>query len=262
MRGVHGYIGLGFLTLTSCFFEYHPYEMRLESSMRDINAKAVKEIKGKPASDTLRIVLIADTQRAYDNLERIVNSANQLTYDFALMAGDITEYGLEQEYRWVHESLRRLKQPYVAAIGNHDYQGEGRHLFKKMYGPLNDRFVHGNFNIVLHDTNSRENNFSGNVPDASWLSTALADERYTHIVLGHVAPFSDDFDQSLRPGYEQVLKDNKVLIAIYGHNHVYEVVHLGDSETTVIVCPSPDKGFFLTLSVWATGFELEEIYYQ
>lgn len=249
------------LFLTACFFEYHPYEMRLEPSMRDLNAKAYQKIQQTPPTDTLRIALIADTQRSYDAVERIVNSANSLSYDFMLVAGDITEYGLEQEYRWVHNILKKLHRPYVATIGNHDYQGDGSHIFQKMYGPVNDWFRYGHFNFVVHDTNSREHNFSGSTPNVPWLSSALANENYTNIVLGHVPPFSDDFDADQKVNYEHMLTNRNVLLAIYGHTHAFHTEQPDGHSFAYIVCPSPDKNFYLMVSVWADGYELEKIYY-
>lgn len=246
--------------LTSCFFEYHPYEMRLEPSLRNLNAKAIEQIRNTPATDTLRIALVADTQRSYDELERIVKSANRIRYDFMLVAGDLTEYGLEQEYRWVHKILNKLKQPYVAAIGNHDYQGDGSHIFRNMYGPLNDSFQYGHFNFVLHDTNSREKNFSGNIPDIPWLSHTLANA-YTNIVLAHVPPFSIDFDADMVSGYEQTLAENNVMLAVFGHTHTFQLTSPENHDLTYVVCPSPDKGFYLMLTLWVTGFDLEKIHY-
>ncbi|NJN29019.1 MAG: metallophosphoesterase, partial [Cyclobacteriaceae bacterium] len=145
--------GLAFV-FSGCIFEYNPYEIRLEPALQNLNSKAIEKIKATPAKDTLTIALVADTQRFYNELERIVKSANQQQYDFMLVAGDITEYGLEQEYRWINQILEKLKQPYICVIGNHDFQGDGSHVFKKLFGPLNDSFEYGHFNFILHDTNS------------------------------------------------------------------------------------------------------------
>jgi 3',5'-cyclic-AMP phosphodiesterase len=246
--------------LTGCVFEYHPYEIRLKPEEQNLNAKSITRIQSVAPTDTLYIALIADTQRFYDELELIVESANTRTYDFMLIAGDITEYGLEQEYRWIHKSLKKLKQPYVAAIGNHDFQGDGKHLFRQMFGPTESSFSHGRFNFVLHDTNSREHNFSGVVPNLPFLRNELSDS-LTNIVVGHVSPFSSDFDPTLTAPYLQLFNQKQVLLAIYGHDHSFKLTMDEQDEVTYLVCPSPDQRFYLMLKVWATHYELEKIYY-
>ncbi|MBX2896111.1 MAG: metallophosphoesterase [Cyclobacteriaceae bacterium] len=248
------------LFLGGCIFEFHPYEIRLTAEKQNLNAKAITRIQATVPHDTLRIALIADTQRAYDELSMIVRSANAQTYDFMLIAGDIAEYGLQWEYDQIFEILKDLKKPFVSVIGNHDYQGDGRHIFNRMYGPTNDWFRYGRFNFILHDTNSREHNFSGLIPDLSFLSNHLADS-LTNLVIGHISPFSPDFDPNIFIPYTQLLNDRAVLLGVYGHDHSFKILKDEHTEVTYVVCPAPDKRFYLMLTVWSDDFELERIYY-
>lgn len=251
---------IGGLLLAGCIFEYHPYEIRLEVDLKNLNAKSITNLLSTQPKDTLRIALIADTQRAYDELSQIVKSANSHIYDFMLVAGDLTEYGLQAEYDQVGDLLKQLKRPYMCAIGNHDFQGDGKHIFNAMFGPTHDSFQYGHFNFILHDTNSREHNFSGLIPDLDYLSKHL-DKSYTNVVIGHVSPFSPDFDPTLKANYTQLLNERHVVLGVYGHDHSFKILKDELDEVTYLVCPSPDRRFYLMLTLWASDFVVEQIYY-
>ena len=252
-----------FIVLASAcsLFEYHPYEVRLEKEDQHLNAKALEKLNKNPAGDTIWFILTADPQRFYDNLEHLVSSANKQSYDFMLIAGDITEYGLQKEYIWINGILKRLKRPYFAVVGNHDYAGEGVTVFKKMFGPLNDSFTYGAYTFILHDTNSREVNFSGNVPNLNWLGSELAKAEGNAIVVGHVPPFSVDFDKKLENDYAALLDQSGVNLALFAHEHRFSIKQPYGDEVTYVVSPALDTKYYLMISVWDTDYSVEKINY-
>ena len=126
---------------------------------------------------------------------------------FMVVAGDISDFGLAREMRWVDEKLRRLKVPYLTVVGNHDLVGNGREAYQHVYGALNYSFVYGDTKFVLIDTNSREYNFNHKVPDINWLQTQLAtlDGARRQVVMSHVPPDNADFDPTLQMPFAQAL---------------------------------------------------------
>src|SRR5690606_5450087 len=138
---------------------------------------------------------VGDAQRFYDELEAFVKSVNRLpSVDFILLAGDLSDFGLLEEFELVHERLKKLNSPYIAVPGNHDLVGRREDVFTRMFGPLNFSFVFQGVKFVAHNTNSREYT-TGNVPDLQWLSNELlpSDGVQYYVAVSHVAPFDPDF---------------------------------------------------------------------
>ena len=88
------------LLLYRCdLIEYHPYDVRLHGQT-GINEKNIARIeescKGK---DTLRFVLMGDSQRWYDETEAFVKALNNRDdVDFVIHGGDISDFGLTKEF--------------------------------------------------------------------------------------------------------------------------------------------------------------------
>lgn len=86
------------LLLCGCdLIEYHPYDVRLHGET-GINAKNIARIEeiceGK---DTLRFVLMGDSQRWYDETEDFVKALNKRDdVDFVIHGGDISDFRLDE----------------------------------------------------------------------------------------------------------------------------------------------------------------------
>ena len=95
------------LLLCGCdLIEYHPYDVRLHGET-GVNAKNIARIEeiceGK---DTLRFVLMGDSQRWYDETEDFVNALNKRNdVDFVIHGGDISDFGLTKEFMWVRDIM-------------------------------------------------------------------------------------------------------------------------------------------------------------
>ena len=145
---------LTFLTLatliTSCDqFEFSPNQSFDHASPSNLNAQNLARLRRNAEDDTVAVVFAGDTQRWYDEQERFVRKVNSLkNVDLVLLAGDISDFGLLQEFKWVHKRLSALRAPYFGIIGNHDMVANGRQIFQQMFGPLNYSFVYGASNSL------------------------------------------------------------------------------------------------------------------
>ena len=178
-------------------FEYHPYDVRLDSKYKDINRKNIERIRAKDKeNDTVRFAFAGDTQRWYDETEdfvKAVNSRNDI--EFVIQGGDLSDFGMKKEFCMMHDILSKLKVPYVAIVGNHDHLGSGEEIYRAMYGDLNFAFVYGGVKFLGMNTNALEYDYSTPVPDFHFLEKELRDSvsvRYDRTVaMMHTPP--DDF---------------------------------------------------------------------
>lgn len=107
---------------TSCeMLESHPYDAHITGE-RGINAKNCERIeeamKGKK---TFRFAMISDTQRWYDETEKVVEKINERgDIDFVLHGGDQSDFGATKEFLWMRDIMKGFQMPFVCVLGNHD----------------------------------------------------------------------------------------------------------------------------------------------
>jgi Icc protein len=243
--------------LSGCeLLEFSPNAYNGSKEQSDLTAKNLARMAANPlrAGDTLRFVFTGDSQRFYDHAEKLVESVNQQSgLSFMVVAGDISDFGLAREMRWVDNRLSKLDIPYLTVIGNHDQVGNGRESYQHVFGPLNYSFVYGDTKFTLIDTNSREYNFNGRIPDIGWLQqqTRSLDGAKRQVVLCHVPPLDGDFDPKLTEPYAQTLAAApKLTFALNGHTHRFEVGEPFDDGVTYISSYSFQKNQYVILTVW------------
>ncbi|WP_143828670.1 metallophosphoesterase family protein [Dyadobacter fermentans] len=253
------------LALTSCdsLFQYNPNEETLLDREKNLTAKNIARISQLPVSDTTRFILMGDSQRWYDECEDFVKSANrQKDISFVLHAGDISDFGLTQEFKWVNEIMTRLKYPYLTVIGNHDIIANGSSTYRRMFGPLNYTFTFGRDKFIFIDSNSREYAFDGSVPDVPWLKAQLADnpEKKNTIVVAHVPPFDADFDKNLEKPFTQALADDPhVKFSLYGHQHRFYEGEFYDDGVRYHLTTSMGARGYMVVSTWKDGYKVEKV---
>lgn len=257
-------LGLLFL-LTACdnLFQFNPNQVIFKDNEKNLTAKNLEKIRALPLRDTVRFILMGDSQRWYDESADFVRSANnQKDIAFVLHAGDISDFGLTQEFKWVNEIMTRLKYPYLTVIGNHDVVANGSAAYKKMFGPLNYAAEIGNNKFIFIDTNSREYAFDGSVPDISWLKSQLADNpnRKNAIVIAHVPPFDADFDPNLQKEYTEALaNDPNVRFTLYGHQHRFYEGQFYDDDVYYYLTTSMGARGYLVVTTWKEGYHVERV---
>lgn len=246
------------LLLSGCeLLEFSPSDYRGPASQTDLTRKNLERLADQPLApgDTLRFVFTGDSQRFYEQAEALVASVNQQAgLSFMVVAGDISDFGLAREMRWVDERLSKLNIPYVTVIGNHDHVGNGRAAYQQIFGPLNYSFVYGGTKFIMVDTNSREYNFNGRVPDVPWLQQQLGNlegaER--QVVVSHVPPQDLDFDQTLQPAYTQALAAApRLAFELNGHRHDFSIGEPFQDGVTYINSYAFEENQYVILTVWS-----------
>jgi len=217
----------GLLLSGSCKkpFQFSPHEVHLPAGFTQVNARAIERIGQLPAGRPLRFVLVGDSQRFYEETDAFVLALNQRNdIDFVLLAGDISDFGMRAEFEWVHERLTRLKVPYVAVVGNHDMLGNGREIYRRLYGPEEFTFTARGYHFSCLNTNSKEVGFNGSIPNLNWLQASVGNlTNYRGaFVVSHMAPFHGEFDPALVPRYTSLLRNSRsVMASLHGHQHSY-----------------------------------------
>jgi len=256
-------------SLTGCnLIEYSPNQTHVPAAERHLTAQNIARLAQQPKSpdDTLRFVFIGDSQRFYDEAEDFVKSVNQQPdIDFVVVAGDISDFGLVREMRWMHHRLQKLKVPYFTVIGNHDQVGNGRQIYQNVYGPLNYSFTYAGTKFICVDTNSREYAFNGHVPDLPWLSSQLADtaKSQRQLILCHVPPTDGDFDPNLTAAYGSLVGSSpQVTLHLAGHVHRYSATHPFKDGVPYLTAYSFQQRRYNIVSVWGRNqFNIDTISY-
>jgi Icc protein len=256
--------------LTGCeLFEFSPNETRAPEAYRDLTRKNLAALHARPnplGDDSLRFVFISDSQRFYEEAEAFVASVNrQPGVAFVAIGGDISDFGLVREMRWVHDRLRHLHVPYLTVVGNHDLVANGRQAYQNVYGALNYSFTYAGTRFICLDTNGREYGFNGRVPDVGWLRAQLADsaEVARQVVLCHVPPEDADFDPQLEEPYVQALGGApKLAFQLNGHRHGFGISNPYDLHLPFINSYGFEKRQYVLLTLGRTkGFRLQTVAY-
>lgn len=255
------FIGIG---LASCnHFEFSPNQTFDRLSMKDINARNLKRLGDGAGDDTVKFVLTGDSQRSRDETVEFCRTVNAIDgIDFVVLDGDITEFGVLKEMVWISRTLEDLKMPYVAVIGNHDEVARGRESFKNMFGELNYSFVYGGVKFICHDTNSREYDFNGRVPDLPWLKEELkpAPGVTNYIGISHIPVNSPDFDSKLKEEYKTAFAQTPGFLAsLNAHTHNYELFYPDNSGIPYIVTSAIGNKEFLVIQVVNNKLSFERV---
>ncbi len=217
------------MLLAGCnMIDYHPYDTRV-SGAHDLTSLNVQRIEQACAGrDSLRFVLISDTQRWYDETERAVESINARTdIDFVVHCGDVSDFGVTREFELQRDILQKLRMPYVVLIGNHDCLGSGAETYSYIFGKPNFSFNASFLHVACINTNAFEYDYSTAVPDFSYIKTdytSLPDSVSATVVAMHAQPFSDQFNNNVAEVFEEeMLKYRNPLFCICGHGHSTQV---------------------------------------
>lgn len=205
--------------------EYHPYDVRI-SGQKDINNKNIPRIEEACRDkDTVRFVLMGDSQRWYDETEAFVKHLNKRQgIDFVIHGGDISDFGLTREFEWVRDIMSKLTVPYVALAGNHDMLGNGVDVYRKMYGDLDFSFRAGRFLFLCLNTNALEFDYSHPVPDFGFIGgvrEALPESGISRTIpVMHVRPGDVEFNNNVSLIFQEVLKRFPGMeFCLHAHNH-------------------------------------------
>lgn len=244
-------------------FEYSPYVIDFEDHEINLTQKNISTLSSGNASDTLTIVLTGDSHRFYDEAERMVNKINsEYNIDFLIHTGDFTDYGIPKQYQWSNMIFSKLNAPYFVVIGNHDLVSNGVVGYKEMFGDLNFSFIYHSIKFIFINTNSREYEFNGQVPDLDWLQNEVnpGDEFEKVILVFHAPPFDADFDSNLEADFMNLLhSSDNVLFATHGHLHSFNFSEPYTDGIPFINTASAEKNEFVLVKIYTNEFTIDVV---
>lgn len=138
MRKIYYLLFVLWAYVCSCnVFEYSPYGIDCPdkwTSLTDKNTALFSQLRTADA-DSFTFALITDSHADYDDLRDAVRHIN-MNPDilFVIHAGDLTDYGLQEEFNWTAGVLDDLDAPLFTVIGNHDCLSNGKHIYARMFG--------------------------------------------------------------------------------------------------------------------------------
>lgn len=249
------------LSLSCCdMIDYHPYDVHIKGE-KDINKHNIARIeetcKGK---DTIRFIAFGDTQGWYDETIEFVKSANQQKdIDFAIHDGDISDYGVTQEFTMQRDILNDLNVPYVVIIGNHDILGTGTDAFRAIFGETNFSFMAGDVKFININTNALEYDYSEPVPDLNFLITEARTGDLKKAVLAmHAAPFTDVFNNNIADVFNLYTEEIPGLqFCLNGHYHKFEITDHFNNGILYYQTASIEKRSYIIFTIYPDRYEYE-----
>ncbi|MFZ4863948.1 metallophosphoesterase family protein [Sphingobacterium sp. Mn56C] len=251
------------LLLYGCnLFEVHPYDGNIKGT-KDINNSNIKLIEERYADkDTIRYAFISDSQRWYDELKDFVNSANKRDdIDFIIHGGDISDFGLTREFLWQRDILEKLKQPYVALIGNHDCLANGEEVFSKLFGNPNFSFIAGKTKFLCLNTNALESDYSNPIPNFAFIESEREKDSHRFektVVLMHARPSSEQFNNNVANVFQYSIKRfPDLLYCNNGHDHNYQEDDIFQDGIIYYGTPNIGKRQYLIFTITKEGYSHE-----
>ena len=246
--------------------EYHPYDVRI-SGATDMNGKNVPRIEAACAGkDTVRFVLMGDSQRYYDETEDFVDHLNARNdVDFVIHGGDVSDFGLTKEFMWVRDIMNKLRVPYVTLLGNHDVLGNGLDAFEEIYGAVNFDFMAGKNRFVCLNTNALEFDYSHPIPDFEYIYSLLADsaaEVVRTVPVMHVAPGDIEFNNNVSRVFHELLKRFPGMrFCLHAHDHKLKKRDLFDDGILYYGCSYMKDRNYLLFTLTPDYYTYEVVYY-
>ncbi len=208
--------------------ESNPYAVQFEDNERNLTQKQLahleRVLQQQPDKETITIAFITDSQRSLDEftdgIEHIRKNDN---IDLVFHGGDITDYGLNAEYKKMGAVLRKLDVPFFTAFGNHDALGLGTSSYETMFGALDYSFEAWGHKFIFFNGNYWEFKIqSGEAPNFDFLESELSDSNSAQsiFIISHMGPFHEEFGEENAIRYHNILiADDRIKLSVHGHGH-------------------------------------------
>ena len=225
--------------LASCRFNHSPYEVgSLDLSQNEVSLRRIQD-QERGSSDDFKIAFIADTHNYYSDLDDLIERINERgPYRFVMVAGDITNLGLFEEYKQTRRYLNKLNFPYLVAVGNHDLLSNGKKVYQRFFGSRDFTLSYKDAEFIIFDNNNWES--GGAVPNAVFVEAKLMASTAPHkILVAHVSPTdADRFTDSEINQWKDLMDRYQVSYFMHGHNHSPAEFNWGNTKLITIGAPS------------------------
>jgi len=159
-----------------------------------------------------------------EDLRRTIKDINSNpSLSFAVLTGDITEFGSDEELKLAKQMLDSLNKPWYIIPGNHDsnWSESGSNTFRTVFGAETFSFTHGGYLFAGTSSGPNMRMSPGQVPRENivWLDSVLnnmSNPEMPVIYLNHYPQ-----DSSLNNWYEVIdrLKKRNIQLILCGHGH-------------------------------------------
>lgn len=210
-----------------------PFETELDEAERDHTRKNLSRLAARTQpSGPWKLAAIADSHSDYEELAELVEILNERgDLELVLHAGDLTDYGLRQEYRWALDELEELSMPWLTVIGNHDALSNGIEIYRGMFGAFDYSLEWGGVRFVCFNSNRLE--FGSSVPDWEFVEdSSIAPDGGAIQLLTHVPPLVPEAADDARFG--RLLERPGMLPSLHGHLHGASLRSVGPVPSIVI----------------------------
>ncbi len=194
---------------------FSPWQTNVPSHLKNSNIRNMQKLQDRPATYPIGIALIGDTHNYYRNFDTVVENINQESRtDLVIQIGDMTNFGLLEEYEWAYKIFSKIQRPFFAVVGNHDAISLGKGIYKQLFGDYNFSFEYGNIHFIFFNNNDLE----FDQIDYPWLERQLEYNRdnLVKIVVSHIPPWSNRSFRSTQT-FENILINHGVVISLHGH---------------------------------------------
>ena len=258
-------LGACALLLTACdIIDYHPYDTRT-SGPHHLNASNIQRIEKLYAGrDSVRFVLISDTQRWYDETREAVKSINARgDIDFVLHCGDISDFGVTREFELQRDILCKLNVPFVVLLGNHDCLGTGNQTYETIYGNPDFSFIAGKVKFVCLNTNAIEYDYSRSVPNFDFMEAERSADSLDFdrtVVCMHAPPYSEQFNNNVAKVFNYYIHDfPRLLFCLDGHGHHTKTEDLYNNGTLFYMASSVHFRQYYIFTITPKDYHVEVI---
>ncbi|MGV3507768.1 MAG: PQQ-binding-like beta-propeller repeat protein, partial [Sphingobacteriaceae bacterium] len=180
------------------------------------------------SGQTLKFAFISDTHiggaTAAEDLRRTVQDINNNTaIQFAVITGDITEFGSDEELKLAKQILDSLNKPWHIIAGNHDsnWSESGSNSFLRIFGGETFAFTEGGFLFAGTSSGPNMRMGPGQVPRENfvWLDSVLNNMKDPGMPVIYLNHYPQDSAQN--NWYEAIdkLKKKNVQLLLCGHGH-------------------------------------------
>lgn len=236
-------------------------------ALQHLNSAEAAKLDESACDAGFSFAVMADSHSSSDVFEKIIPLVDARKPAFAVSAGDITDNGLDSEYKLFIDRIAKTSVPWFVAPGNHEYRTPDGHIspdgpkrFKKVFGKQDYYFDHCGWRFILMDVVAVDMLMPGQI---AWLGKALEGHDGRAAVFMHYPPaviknWEGGYWKANADKMMALFDQHKVPYVFFGHLHFYDRIKINatnyiitgggggglDSDVPREKFNSPDGGAF------------------